>query len=164
MCQVHHCIPLQVFCSIWEVPHSLIAISPLPSQPARQVLSEMPKPAKLAQIDHRFFQHLHDTLSNIFAKFHANLISQTPIYHRFPFIAIDTEPSAINSLSSPNFKPSAHFTLMYSYIPIREVLAQFHVISCPISNFKPPMAYFLVQTSFSRRLSSVSPNHFVSVS
>jgi hypothetical protein len=59
---------------------------------------EMPKPLKFAQIDPKFFQHLHDTSSNIFAKFHANLISQTPFYHRFPFVAINSEPSATNSL------------------------------------------------------------------
>jgi hypothetical protein len=123
----------------------------------------MPKPAKFAQINPRFFQH-RDTSSNIFAKFHANPISQTLIFHRFPFIAIDSESSATYSLSSPNFKPSAHFTHIHSYIPTRQVPAQFQVISCPISNFKPSMAQFLVQTSFSRRLTSVSPDRSVSMS
>jgi hypothetical protein len=140
-----------------------IAISPKFQYPTLQVLGEMPKPAKIAQIDPRFFQHLQDTSSNIFAKFHANLIFQTQIFHRFPFVAIDFEPSATNSLSSPKFKPSAPFTLLYSYLPTREVSDQLQVISCPISNFKPPMALFLAQTSFSRRLTSVSPNHSVSV-
>jgi hypothetical protein len=131
---------------------------------ARRMFGEMPKPLKFAQINPRFFQHLHDTSSNIFVKFHANLISQTPFYHRFPFVAIDSEPSATTSLSSPNFKPSAHFTHIHSYILTHEVSAQFQVISCPISNFKLPMAQFLVQTSFSRRLTSVSLDYSVSVS
>jgi hypothetical protein len=150
------CITLQVPSSLGRVSSTQIDISPSIQNPARQVLGEMPKPAKLAQIDPKFFQHLHDTSSNTFAKFHTNSISQTLIYHRFPFIAIDSEPSATNSPSSPNSKPSAHFTQLYSYIPTHEVSAQFHVISCPISNLKLPMAQFLVQMSFSRRLTSVS--------
>jgi hypothetical protein len=34
-----------------------------------------------------------------------------------------------NAFSLPNFKPSTHFTHFHTYIPIREVLAQFPVIS-----------------------------------
>jgi hypothetical protein len=123
----------------------------------------MSKPAKLAPIDPKFFRHLHNTSSNIFAKFHANLISQTSHFNKFPFLAIDSEPSATNPLSSPKFEPSAHFTHTYSYKPTREVSAQFPVISCLNSNFKPPMSLFIVQTSFSRRLTSLSPNHSFSM-
>jgi hypothetical protein len=32
----------------------------------------MPKPAKLAPIEPKFFRHLHNTSSNLLAKFHAN--------------------------------------------------------------------------------------------
>jgi hypothetical protein len=139
VCLVPHCIPLQVSFSLWEVSNPKIANLPKFHNPARQVLGEMHKLAKFSQIDPRFFQHLHDTSSNIFAKFHANPICQTPIFHKFPFIEIYSEPSATNSLSSPNFKPSAHFTHIHSYIPTREVSAQFQVISCLNSNFKPPV-------------------------
>jgi hypothetical protein len=52
------------------------------------------------------------------------------LFHCFPFIAILFEPSAKNSFSQQNFKPSTHFTPIHSYIPIREVSAQFQVISC----------------------------------
>jgi hypothetical protein len=92
---------LQVSISIWEVSNHKIAISPQTQYPARQVFGEMPKPAKIAQIDPRFFQHLHITSSSIFAKFHANPISQAPVFHKSPFIAIESEPSATNPLSSP---------------------------------------------------------------
>jgi hypothetical protein len=127
------------------------------------VLDEMPKPAKNAPIDPKFFKHLHDTSSNSFAKFHANPISQASILHKSPFLAIVSEPSAQISFSSPKIKPSAHFTHIYPHNPIREVSAQFHVISCLNSNFKPPMALFLVQTPFSRRLTSQSPHLSISV-
>jgi hypothetical protein len=128
------------------------------------VLGEMPKPAKNAPIDPKIFMHLQNTSSNIFAKSHANPISQASILHKFPFIAIDSEPSAQIPLSSPKIKPSAHFTHIYPYKPICEVSAQFQVISCLNSNFKTPMALFLIQTPFSRRLTSRSPNHSIFVS
>jgi hypothetical protein len=124
----------------------------------------MPKLAKIAQIDPIFFLHLHITSSNTFTKFHANPISQAPVSHKSSFIAIDSESSTTSPLSSPKFKPSAHFTHIYPYKPTREVSTQFQVISCLNSNFKPPMALFLAQTSFSRCLTSISPNHSFSVS
>jgi hypothetical protein len=117
----------------------------------------MPIPGKIAPIEPKLFRHLHNTSSNIFAKFQANLISQASILHQSSVLAIDSEPSAQIPLSSPKIKPSAHFTHIYPYKPIREVSTQFHVISCLIFNFKPPMALFLVQTPFSRRLTSRSP-------
>jgi hypothetical protein len=117
----------------------------------------MPKPAKIAPIEPKFFEHHHNTSSNTFTKSQANPISHASILHNSLFLAIDSEPSAQIPLSSPQIKPSAHFTHIYSYKPICEVSAQFHVISCLNSNFKPPMALFLVQTSFSRRLTSRSP-------
>jgi hypothetical protein len=123
----------------------------------------MPKPAKNAPIDPKFFRRLHHTSSNIFAKFHANTISQASILHKSPFLAIVSEPSAQIPFSSPKIKPSAHFTHIYPYKPIREVSAQFQIISCLIFNFKPPMALFLVQTPFSRRLTSRSPYLSISV-
>jgi hypothetical protein len=129
-----------------------------------QVLGEMPKPAKIAPIGPKFFRLLPNTSSNIFAKLYANPISQTPNFHKSPFLAIGSEPSAQIPLSSPKIKPSAHFTHIYPYKPICEVSAHFQVISCLNSNFKPPMALFFVQTSFSRRLTSLSPNHSISVS
>jgi hypothetical protein len=121
------------------------------------VLGEMPKPAKIAPIKPKLFRHHQNTSSNIFAKFHANPISQDLILHKSPFLAIISEPSAQIPFSSPKIKPSAHFTHIYPYKPIREVTAQFHVVSCLISNFEPPMALFHVQTPFSRRLTSRSP-------
>jgi hypothetical protein len=164
VCLCVSCILLQVSISFLEDLNPQIVISLKTQTLARHMFGEMPKPLKFAQIDPRFFQHLHDTSSNIFVKFHANPISQTLIYHSFPFVVIDSESSATNSLSSSNLKPIAQFTHIHSYIPTREISAQFQVSSCPISNFKLPMAQFLVQTSFSRRLTSVSPYHSVSVS
>jgi hypothetical protein len=117
----------------------------------------MPKPLKIAPIEPKLFRHLHNTSSNIFAKFHANPIYQASISLNSPFRAINSKPSAQIPFSSPQIKPSTHFTHTYPYKPIREVLAQFLIISYLISNFKPPMALFLVQTSFSRRLTSRSP-------
>jgi hypothetical protein len=64
------------------------------------------------------------------------------------------------SLFSPKFKPSTHFTHIHLYKPIRDVSAQFHIDSCLNLNSKPPMALFIVQTSFSRRLTSRS-SHLV---
>jgi hypothetical protein len=161
---VPQCFPCRFLAPFGRVSSTEIAISPKCQNPARHLLGEIPKPLKFAQIDPNFFRHLHDTSSNIFAKFHANPISQTSNFHKFPFLAIDSEPSATNSLSSPKFKPSTHFTHIYSYKPTREVSAQFQVISCLNSNFKPFMALFLAQTSFSCRLTSISPNHSVYVS
>jgi hypothetical protein len=85
------------------------------------------------------------------------------LHHLFTFIAILFEPSAKNIFSPRNFKPSAHSTHIHSYIPIREVSAQFQVISYLILNFKLSMAQFTIQTPFSRRLTSVSPNHSILV-
>jgi hypothetical protein len=73
---------------------------------------------------------------------------------KFPFCTIVSEPSALIPFSSPKFKPSTHFTHFDLSKPIREVSAQFHIISCLISNSKPPMSLFVCQTSFSRRLTS----------
>jgi hypothetical protein len=121
------------------------------------MLGEMPKPAKNAPIEPKFFRHLYNTSHNIFAKYHANPIYQASISLNSPFRAIVSEPSAQIPFSSHKFKPSTHFTHIHPYKPIREVSAQFHVISYLNSNSKPPMALFLVQTPFSRRLTSRSP-------
>ena len=123
----------------------------------------MPKPAKNAPIKPKFFRHLHNTSSNIFAKFHANPRFQALISPNSPFRAIVSEPSAQISFSSPKFKPSTHFTHIDLYKPIREVSAQFHIILCLNSNSKPPMALFIVQTPFSRRLTSRSSHLVFSV-
>jgi hypothetical protein len=117
----------------------------------------MSKLAKNAPIEPKIFRHLHHTSSNIFAKFHANPIYQASFSLKPPFRTINFEPSAQIPFSSPKFKPSTHFTHIYPYKPIHEVSAQFHVISYLNSNSKPPMALFLVQTPFSRRLTSRSP-------
>jgi hypothetical protein len=117
----------------------------------------MSKPAKNAPIEPNIFRHLHNTSSNIFANFHANPIYQASISLKSPFRAIVFEPSAQIPFPSPKFKPSTHFTHIHPYKPIHEVSAQFHVISYLNSNSKPPMALFLVQTPFSRRLTSRSP-------
>src|SRR5688572_2255832 len=109
----------------------------------------MSKPAKNAPIEPKFFRHLHNTSSNIFAKFHANPIYHASISLNSPFRAINSEPSAQIPFSSPQIKPSAHFTHIHPYKPIREVSTQFHIISYLNSNSKPPMALFLVQTLFS---------------
>jgi hypothetical protein len=116
----------------------------------------MSKPAKIAPIAPKIFRHLHNTSCNIFTKFHTNPIYQASISHKSSFLAIDSEPSAQIPFSSPQIKPSAHFTHIYSYKPIREVSTQFQIISYLIFNFKPPMSLFHVQTSFSRRLTSRS--------
>jgi hypothetical protein len=108
------------------------------------MLGEIPKPAKIAPIEPKLFRHHHHISSNIFAKFHANPISQASILHNSLFRAINSEPSAQIPFSSPKIKPSTHFTHIYPYKPIREVSAQFQIISCLIFNFKPPMALFLV--------------------
>jgi hypothetical protein len=120
----------------------------------------MPKPAKNAPIEPKFFRHLHNTPSNILAKFHTNPSFQTSISLNSPFRAIVSEPSALIPFSSPKFKPSTHFTHIHLYKPIREVSAQFHIDSCLYLNSKPSMALFIVQTSFSRRLTSRS-SHLV---
>jgi hypothetical protein len=117
----------------------------------------MPKPAKNAPIEPKFFRHLHNTSNNIFAKFHAHSIFQSLISPNSPFRAIVSEPSALISFSSPKFKPSTHFTHIHPYKPIHEVSTQFHVISCLNSNSKPPMALFIIQTLFLCRLTSRSP-------
>jgi hypothetical protein len=124
----------------------------------------MPKPAKNAPIEPKFFRHLHNTSSNIFAKFHANPRFQALISPNSPFRAIVSEPSAQISFSSPKFKPSTHFTHFHLYKPIREVSAQFHVVSRLNSHSKPPLSLFIVQTSFSRRLTSRSSHVLFSVS
>ena len=116
----------------------------------------MSKPAKNASIEPKFFRHLHNTSSNIFAKFHANPIFQALISPNSQFRVIVSESSAQILFSLPKFKSSTHFTHIHPYKPIHEVSAQFHVISYLNSNSKPPMALFLVQTPFSRRLTSRS--------
>jgi hypothetical protein len=116
----------------------------------------MPKPAKNALIEPKFFRHLHNTSINIFAKFHANPIYHASISLNSPFRAIVSEPSAQIPFSSPKFKSSTHFTHIHPYKPICEVSAQFHIISYLNLNSKPHMALFLVQTPFSRRLTSRS--------
>ena len=116
----------------------------------------MPKPDKNAPIEPKIFRHLHNTSSNIFAKFHVHLIFQALISPNSPFRAIVSEPSAQILFSSPKFKPSTHFTHIHLCKPIREVSAQFHIDSCLNLNSKPPMALFIVQTPFSRRLTSRS--------
>jgi hypothetical protein len=127
------------------------------------VFGEMPKPAKNAPIEPKFFRHLHNISSNLFAKFHAHPIFQALIFPNSPFRAIVSEPCAQISFSSPKFKPSTHFTPIHPHKPIREVSAQFHVVSCLNSNSKPPMALFIVQTPFSRRLTSRSSHLLFSV-
>jgi hypothetical protein len=123
----------------------------------------MPKPAKNAPIEPKFFRHLHNTSSNLLAKFHANPSFQASISPNSPFRAIVSEPSAQISFSSPKFKPSTHFTHIHLYKPIREVSAQFHIDSCLNSNSKPPMTLFILQMSFSRRLTSRSSRLVFSV-
>jgi hypothetical protein len=112
------------------------------------MFDEMHQPLKIAPIEPKLFRHLYNTSSNIFTQFHANPIYQASISHNSPFQAINSEPSAQIPFSSPKFKPSTHFTHIYPYKPIREVSAQFHVISYLNLNSKPPMALFLVQTPF----------------
>jgi hypothetical protein len=124
------------------------------------VFGKMPKLAKNSPIEPKFFRHLHNTSSNILAKFHPNPSSQASISLNSLFRAIVSEPSALIPFSSPNFKPSTYFTHIHPYKPILEVSAQFHIDSCLNLNSKPSMALFIVQTSFSRRLTSRS-SHLV---
>jgi hypothetical protein len=118
----------------------------------------------MLQLNPNFLRHLHDISSNIFAKFHVHPIFQALISPNSPFRAIVSEPSDQISFSSPKFKPNTHFTHIHPYKPIREVLAQFHVISCLYSNSKPPMTLSIVQTPFSRRLTFRSSHLLFSVS
>jgi hypothetical protein len=147
----------QVSSSLGRVSQPKLTKSPKPYLTAYHVFGEMSKPAKNASIEPKLFRHLHNISSYIFAKFHANSIFQASISHNSLVRAINSEPSAQIPFSSPKFKPSTHVTHIYLYKPIREVSAQFHVISYLNSNFKPPMALFLAQTLFSRRLTSRSP-------
>ena len=112
----------------------------------------MPKPAKNAPIEPKFFRHLHNISSNIFAKFHAHPIFQALISPNSPFRAIVSEPSAQIFFSSPKFKPSTHFTHIDLYKPIREVSAQSHIVLCLNLHSNHPMSLFVRQTSFSRLL------------
>jgi hypothetical protein len=128
------------------------------------VLDEMPKPDNIAQIDHNFFEHTPATTSTSHAKFSLLIRYPRHLLFHFPFMVNLSESSAKNMFSSPNFKPRTHFTHIHSYIPIHEVSAHFQVISCLILNFKLSMAHFIVQTPFSRCLTSVSPSHSVFVS
>jgi hypothetical protein len=123
----------------------------------------MPKPAKNAPIEPKFFRHLPNTSSNTLDKLHANPSFQASFSLNSPFRAIVSEPSALIPFSSPKFKPSTHFTHIHLYKPIREVSAQFHIVSCLNSNSKPPMTLFILQTSFSRRLTSRSSRLVFSV-
>jgi hypothetical protein len=66
---------LQVSLSLWEVSNPKTTISPPIQNSAHQMLSEMPKPVKIAQIDTNFFQHTPATTSTPHAKFHAYPIS-----------------------------------------------------------------------------------------
>jgi hypothetical protein len=100
------------------------------------MLGEMPKPAKNAPIEPKFFRHLHNTSSNIFTNFHAHPIFQALISPNSLFRAIVSEPSAQISFSLPKFKPSTHFTHIHPYKPIREVSAPFHVIFVPQFEFQ----------------------------
>jgi hypothetical protein len=115
---------------------------------------------------------LNPNFSGTFPTLPVTLLSNfTPIrdsrlkFHQIPrFRAIVSEPSAQISFSSPKFKPSTHFTHIHLHKPIREVSAQFHVVLCLNSKSKPPMALFIVQTSFSRRLTYRSSRLVFSVS
>jgi hypothetical protein len=116
-----------------------------------------PNQPKTLQLNPKFL----DTFTTPPVTYSANF---TPIrYTRLQFHSIlcfersFSKPSAQIPFSSPKFKPSTHFTHIHPYKPIHEVSAQFHVISYLNSNSKPPMALFLVQTPFSRRLTSRSP-------
>jgi hypothetical protein len=61
-------LSLQVTLFFWEVLNSKIVISPPNLNLAHQVLDEMPKPVKLAQIDPNFFQHTPATTSTSYVK------------------------------------------------------------------------------------------------
>jgi hypothetical protein len=158
------CAPLQVLSSLGRVSFTKIAISLLFKNLARHVFGEMPKPVKIAQIDPNFFSTLQLLPVSHTPIFTPIRYPRHLLFHHLPFIANLFALSAKNIFPLPNFKPSTHFTHFHSYIPIREVSAQFQVISCPISNFKLSMAQFTVQTPFSHRLTSVFPNHSIIVS
>jgi hypothetical protein len=127
-----------------------------PNSPHTTCSVKCPNQQKNAPIEPKIFRHLHNTFSSIFAKFHTNPIYQASISLISLFRAIVSEPSAQIPFYSYKFKPSTHFTHIYPYKPICEVSAQFQIISYLNSNSKPPMALFLVQTPFSRRLTSRS--------
>jgi hypothetical protein len=86
----------------------------------------------------------------------------------FIFFMNPLESSAKIVFPQTNFKPSTPFTYSHTYLPVSEVSDHFHLISCPISNFKLSMGQFIVQTSFSHHLTSIFPNlsnfvHYLSV-
>jgi hypothetical protein len=79
------------------------------------------------------------------------------IHHCFLFIAIVSEPSAKNSFSPQNFKPSSHFTHIYLSVKYRLNPTSFHA-SFQISNL------LWHNLSLSSHLTLVSPNRPVFVS
>jgi hypothetical protein len=150
--------PLQVILSPWEVLHFKTVISPPLQNPARQVLGDMPKLAKRAQIDPNFFQHTPATTSTSHAKFHTYTIFQALVTQSLHLFYESFRVECQNCFSSAKLKTKHSLHLFSYYLHVSEVSAHFHLISCPISNFKLSMGQFIVQTSFSRRLTSVFPN------
>jgi hypothetical protein len=139
VCFVLPWIPLQVSSSLGRVSSSLIAISPSILLPARQVLGEMPKPLKFAQIGPRFFQHLHATSSNTFSKFHAYLISQTPNTPLFSIYSVRSSAECLKFVFFANLQtkhPLHSYSLIYTY--------SWSISSIP-SHFMP---HFQFQTSY----------------
>jgi hypothetical protein len=122
------------------------------------MLSEMHKLAKRAQTDPNFSSTLQLLPVPHMPNFTRIQYSRHLLHNLFIFFVILFEPSAKIIFPQPKFKPSTHFTYSHTYLPISELSAHFPIISCPVSNFKLSMTQFTVQTSFSRRLTSVFPN------
>jgi hypothetical protein len=161
--QVHECVPITLLepPAGLELPlggfhHLKYAFHPNPRTPHATCSVKCPNQPKMLQSIPNFSGTFTIPLVTYSPNF-TPILSQASILHKSPFPAIVSEPSAQIPFSLPTIKPSAHFTHIYPYKPIREVSAQFQIISCLIFNFKPPTALFHVQTPFSRRLTSRSP-------
>jgi hypothetical protein len=91
-----------------------ITISPPIQNPAHQVLGEMHKPAKQAQIDPNFFQLLHVPPTPNFTPIQ---YSRHLLRTLFIFMVILFGLIAKIIFPQPNFKPSTHFTHSHTYLP-----------------------------------------------
>jgi hypothetical protein len=75
-----------------------------------------PNWSKLLKLTPTFSSTLMTLPLTLLPKFTLIRYLRHQVFHYFPFIAIVSEPSAKNSFSQQNFKPSTHFTHIHPYI------------------------------------------------